>query len=110
MMGTDLYIWHGYTEFFLNGKWVKATPAFNLSLCQNFNVKPLEFDGTFDSIFHPFDTLGNKHMEYVTDHDSFVDLPWERIMAESLKAYPLYFEILDRKTKDFSAEALRENR
>lgn len=109
MMGSNLYVWHGYTEIFLNNKWVKATPAFNLSLCQNFNVKPLEFDGKNDSVFHPFDTLGNKHMEYVTDHGSFADLPWELIMAEAFKAYPRYFEILDRKTKDFSAEAKKEN-
>jgi len=109
MMGSDLYVWHGYTEIFLNNKWVKATPAFNLSLCQNFNVHPLEFDGKNDSIFHPFDTLGNKHMEYVDDHGSFSDLPWELIMSEAFKAYPRYFEILDRKTKDFSAEAEKEN-
>lgn len=110
MMETDLYVWHGYTEIFLNTKWVKATPAFNLSLCQNFNVLPLEFDGDNDSIFHPFDTLGNKHMEYVTDHGSFADLPWEHVLAESLRAYPLYFETLDLKNKDFSAEAKTENR
>src|SRR6266849_4854904 len=32
-MGTDLFVYHGYTELLLDGKWVKATPAFNLSLC-----------------------------------------------------------------------------
>lgn len=110
MMGSDLFIWHGYTDIFLAGKWVKATPAFNLSLCENFNVQPLEFDGHHDSIFHPFDTLGNQHMEYVADHGSFDDLPWDRIMADALKAYPRYFEFLDRKPGDFSVEAQKENR
>ena len=109
LMGTDVYIYHGYTEMFLNDKWVKATPAFNLTLCTNFNVKPLEFDGTKDSIFHPFDQSGNKHMEYVKDHGTFSDLPWETIMAASKKSYPVYFEDLKRRTKDFSAEALKEN-
>ncbi len=109
MMGTDLFVWHGYSEIYLKGKWVKATPAFNLSLCQNFNVRPLEFNGINDSIFHPLDTLGNKHMEYVVDHGSFSDLPWERIMAAALEAYPRYFEILDRKSQNFSAQALEEN-
>ena len=109
LMGTDVYIYHGYTEMFLNNKWVKATPAFNLTLCTNFNVKPLEFDGTKDSIFHPFDKSGNKHMEYVKDHGTFSDLPWEAIMAASKKSYPVYFEDLERRTKDFSAEALKEN-
>jgi len=45
LLRTDIYVYHGYTELFLNNKWVKATPAFNLTLCNNFNVKPLEFDG-----------------------------------------------------------------
>ncbi|MCP3942625.1 MAG: transglutaminase domain-containing protein [Desulfobacteraceae bacterium] len=108
IMGTDIFVWHGYSQIYLNGKWVKATPAFDLNLCQNFNVRPLEFDGINDSIFHPFDTRGNKHMEYLIDHGSFSDLPWERIMAAYIKAYPRYFEILDRKPRDFSAEALEE--
>ena len=109
LMGTDVYIYHGYTELFLNNKWVKATPAFNLELCNNFNVRPLEFDGTKDSIFHPFDKSGNKHMEYVKEHGVFADLPWDRILTASKKSYPVYFEDLERRSKDFSAEALREN-
>lgn len=109
LMGTDVFVYHGYTELFLNEKWVKATPAFNLTLCQNFNVRPLEFDGTADSIFHPFDNAGNKHMEYVKDHGTFADLPWQTIMAESKKNYPAYFEDLERRSKDFSREALTEN-
>lgn len=109
LMGTDVFVFHGYTDLFLNGKWVKATPAFNLTLCHNFNVKPLEFDGTKDSIFHPFDQLGNKHMEYVKDHGVFADLPWETILAESRKQYPVYFDDLERRLKDFAEEALKEN-
>jgi len=109
LMETDLFVWHGFTEVFLNGKWVKATPAFNLSLCESFHVKPLEFDGTCDSIFHPFDNLGNRHMEYVNEHGSFDDLPWDRALAAMKKAYPRYFETLDRKTGDFNAEAAKEN-
>jgi len=109
MMGTDLFVWHGYSEIYLNEKWVKATPAFNLSLCQNFNVRPLEFDGINDSIFHPFDMQGNQHMEYVVDHGSFTDLPWEHIIEECIRAYPRYFELLDRNTQNFSTQALEEN-
>ena len=32
-LGSDLFVYHGYTDFFLEGKWVKATPAFNKELC-----------------------------------------------------------------------------
>jgi transglutaminase-like putative cysteine protease len=109
LMETDLFVWHGFTEVFLKGKWVKATPAFNLGLCESFHVRPLEFDGTCDSIFHPFDTFGNRHMEYVNAHGSFDDLPWDLALAAMKKAYPRYFEIRDRKTGDFNAEAAEEN-
>ena len=64
-MGTDLFVYHGYTDLCLDGKWVKATPAFNLALCTRFRVKPLEFDGRDDSIFHPFDEDDRRHMEYL---------------------------------------------
>ncbi len=110
LMETDVFVYHGYTEVFLNGKWVKATPAFNLELCNNFNVKPLEFDGINDSILHSFDKSGNLHMEYIKDHGSFSDLPWDIILAESMKRYPLYFKDLEVRSKDFSEEALKENR
>lgn len=108
-MGTDLFVWHGYTDIFLNGKWVKATPAFNLSLCKAFGVLPLEFDGIEDSIFHPFDTRGNRHMEYVNDHGRFADLPWDEIITACQKAYPKYFDTADSVPGDFRAEALAEN-
>jgi transglutaminase-like putative cysteine protease len=62
LMKTDIFYWHGYTSIFLLGKWVKATPAFNIQLCEKFRLKPLEFDGKEDSIYHPFDMEGNKHM------------------------------------------------
>lgn len=109
LMGTDVFVYHGYTELFLNNKWVKATPAFNITLCNNFNVRPLEFNGKQDSIFHLFDKSGNKHMEYVKDHGSFADLPWDILLAGMMKSYPKYFEDLERRSKDFSAEALKEN-
>ena len=104
-MGTDLFVYHGYTEMYLNDKWVKATPAFNLSLCNRFNVKPLEFDGTHDSIFHECNTLGQKHMEYVRDHGHFADLPFEKIFATFFEMYPKFFKTLEDKEKDkFEAE------
>jgi len=92
LMRTDEFIYHGYTELYLNGKWVKATPAFNLSLCQKFGVKPLEFDGTEDSIFHPFDVAGNKHMEYIRDHGQFADFPLDKMIGAFEKGYPHLFK------------------
>jgi transglutaminase-like putative cysteine protease len=109
-MDTDLFVYHGYVELFIQGRWVKATPAFNLSLCTSFNVKPLEFDGVNDSIFHEFDTLGNRHMEYVTQHGHFPDLPFNRVFEAFRKAYPRILELNRRRMAgDFSQEAREEN-
>ncbi len=91
LMKTDLFIFHGYSEIFIGGKWVKATPTFNLSLCERFGVKALEFDGKSDALLHPFDSHGRKHMEYVHDHGPFTDVPYELIMEMFRKHYPIYF-------------------
>ncbi len=90
-MGTDLFVYHGYTELKLDGKWVKATPAFNLALCQRFRVKPLEFDGREDSIFHPFDEEDRRHMEYLRDRGSFADVPVAEIMRAFRELYPALY-------------------
>ncbi|MGD9486951.1 MAG: transglutaminase family protein [Calditrichaceae bacterium] len=106
LMQTDVFLYHGYSELFLDHKWVKATPAFNLRLCKRFNVKPLEFDGTGDSVFHEFDTNGNRHMEYIHEHGSFADLPYDRIYSEYKKHYPLLFSMNSDTAKgDFESEA-----
>lgn len=86
-MKTDVFIWHGYTSLFLDGKWVKATPAFNIELCRRFNLKPLAFDGRGDSIYHPFDLLGNKHMEYLRERGEFDDIPLSRIIRDFEQTY-----------------------
>lgn len=86
-MGTDLFIWHGYTEFLLDGQWRKASSAFNIELCQRFGVKVLEFDGTSDALMHPFDEEGNRHMEYVNQRGSFDDLPLDEIEADFKVVY-----------------------
>lgn len=90
-MGTDLFVFHGYTELFLEGKWVKSTPAFNLALCTRFRVKPLEFDGTNDSIFHPFDEDNRRHMEYLRSRGSFADVPADTIKRTFSEHYPADF-------------------
>lgn len=92
-MGTDLFVYHGYTELYLDGKWVKATPAFNLSLCTRFRVKPLEFDGRDDSIFHPFDEDERRHMEYVRWRGEYADVPADEIKRVFRETYPELFNL-----------------
>jgi transglutaminase-like putative cysteine protease len=101
-MGTDLFYWHSYCETLIEGTWVKSTPAFNKSLCDRFGLKPLEFDGRTDSLFHEFDRVGNRHMEYLLDRGPFVDVPFETILADFKKYYGNIW--MDGMGGDFDAE------
>jgi len=69
-------------------RWVKATPAFNIELCEKFRIRPLEFDGRSDSIYHPFDLDGNRHMEYLRSRGEFADVPLEEMIASFIEKYP----------------------
>jgi transglutaminase-like putative cysteine protease len=106
LMGTDIFYWHGYTDVYLNRMWVKATPAFNIGLCDRFRLKPLEFDGLEDSIYHPFDIDGQKHMEYLNYHGEFADLPFDRMMNDFARFYPGFTEFPGQG--DFLGEVVLE--
>jgi len=87
-LGTNIFYYHGYNELFLRGRWVKATVAFNRTLCQKARLAPLDFDGAHDSIYHPFDLEGHRYMEYVHDYGPFADVPYDAIIAKFAAAYP----------------------
>ncbi|PTQ73929.1 transglutaminase family protein [Pseudomonas sp. GV071] len=88
---SEVFAMHGYTELYLEGRWVKATPAFNLTLCQLFKVAPLEFDGLTDSVFQPYNEAGQRHMEYLVDHGQFADLPEQLFFGHLQHCYPHLF-------------------
>ena len=91
VMKTDIFTWHGYADIFLGSRWVKATPAFNLEMCNKLDIVPVEFDGIHDATFSPFDRKGKRHMEYIHDYGFFTDLPFDLILASFKKHYPVYF-------------------
>lgn len=105
MMNTDVYMWHGYTDILLDGVWRKATPAFNIELCDRFGLLPLEFDGREDSIYHPYDKAGHRHMEYILQRGSFDDVPLEAMVADFKKYYPFW---VDQSSAIHSADFLKE--
>jgi len=88
-MGTDVFYYHGYAHLRIEGNWVKATPAFNVELCEKMNLQPLEFDGRSDSIYHPFDREGRRHMEYIRDHGIHDAVPVAAMEATWRRHYPI---------------------
>ncbi len=87
-MGTDVFAFHGYAELLLDGRWLKATPAFNDELCQRLGVAPLDFNGTADAMFQPVDTQGRRHLEYIRDRGTFADFPFEEMVRVFREVYP----------------------
>ena len=80
LMGTNVFPTHGYDELYIEGKWVKATPAFDLRMCQRNRIIPVEFDGKNDAILPSHNLDGNLHIEYVRDHGHYDDLPFDKII------------------------------
>lgn len=106
-MNTDLFIWHGFAEIFLDGQWVKATPVFNIELCQKFGLHALEWDGRHDSLYHAFDQAGNRHMEYVNQRGSFHDVPLAAITRDFARVYKGW-DALANVSVDFEADVAQE--
>lgn len=88
ILQTDVLVFHGYAELWLNDRWVKATPVFNKSLCHKLNVTPLDFNGEEDAVFQSYDEAGGKFMEYLFDYGTYADVPYELFIDELLKHYP----------------------
>ena len=89
--GTNELTPHGMVNVFLNNKWLKMSPAFNATLCEKFNVEPLEFDGYTNSYLQQYNTQGDLFIEYLEDYGHFNDVPL-KFMIENLKThYPHIF-------------------
>ncbi|ABK17227.1 transglutaminase-like domain-containing protein [Syntrophobacter fumaroxidans] len=86
-LGTDVFVYHAFAEFFLGGGWVKATPAFNRELCEWYRVPPLDFNGRDDSLFQAFNSEHQRYMEYIEFIGSYADVPVEEIVNAFVKTY-----------------------
>jgi len=106
LMKTDIFYWHGYASIWIEGRWLKATPAFNIELCTRMRLKPLEFDGCSDSIYHPFDELGHAHMEYIRYRGDYSDLPLDAIIDTLQRHYGPFSNL---PPADFSVDVATEN-
>lgn len=99
LLKTDKFVFHGFNEFYLEGKWVKCTPAFNQSLCEKMGAAPLEFDGENDSVFQEFNG-GKQYMEYLHHYGVFHDFPYDLFVSELKLHYPHFFERKKEKTTE----------
>ncbi|WP_436498896.1 transglutaminase-like domain-containing protein [Actinokineospora sp. HUAS TT18] len=96
LVGGDTFTYHCLVSLRLDDRWITATPVFNKTLCRMYRMAPLEFDGTADSVYHPFDVHGRKQMEFVRTHGEFPDLPYDRVIAGLRAAHPKLFDEPER--------------
>jgi transglutaminase-like putative cysteine protease len=89
MMGTNLFIFHGYVEWLLGDRWVRVTPTFDKEICREHGYPVVEFNGRDDAVFPPLDAEGRTFVEYVRHHGTFSDVPldlilqgWERVYGK----------------------------
>ncbi len=92
MMGTAAFFCHAYSELYINGKWIKATPVFDNETSNKGKFFPIiEFDGEHDALFSEQDPDGNIFVEYIGDYGSFADCPIEKIDQIFTKNYPKWY-------------------
>lgn len=96
LVGGDVFRFHCLTSVHNGQKWVRATPVFNKTLCRLYGITPLDFDGTTNSLYHPFDSRGREHMEFLHEHGEFDDLPYDLVMDGLRSAHPRLFDADDR--------------
>ncbi|MEW5764008.1 MAG: transglutaminase-like domain-containing protein [Acidobacteriota bacterium] len=87
VLGSDRMIYHTYVEIFLDGRWLKATPSFEKSLCEKMGWRLVEFDGTKDAVLHALDLSGRPHIEYVQDRGALPHIPLADMLATWLREY-----------------------
>jgi transglutaminase-like putative cysteine protease len=98
LIGGDVFRYHCLVSAQLNGTWVKATPVFNRLLCKLYRIAALDFDGTQDSLHHPYDLNGRRHMEFVHQHGEFADVPYDLLLGGLRAAHPGIFATEDTFT------------
>ncbi len=108
-LGTNIFAFHGYVELEVDGRRVKATPAFDRRLCQWFRVDPLEFDGEHDAVLQPTTHDGVRFMEYLHDYGLFDDFPADKMVEVWKRVYPHFFAE-DGSVQVFNGDFAREAR
>ncbi|MCK9512137.1 MAG: transglutaminase family protein [Pigmentiphaga sp.] len=88
MGGREVFMHHGWAALYIDGRWVKAAPAFNRELCDLMRVPPTDFDGEHDAILQQYASDGSEYMDYLKDHGIWSDVPFLRIASDWAGYYP----------------------
>jgi transglutaminase-like putative cysteine protease len=87
VMQSNRMIFHTYAELFVEGRWLKATPSFERSLCEKMGWRLVEFDGTTDAVLPATDLSGRPHIGYVLDRGTDAGIPLQSMLDAWLEGY-----------------------
>ena len=87
LTGTNLFTHHGYCELYIEGKWIKATPVYDLKTCEEDRLIPVEFDGRSNAMLHSHSLDGKLHIEYVKFRGHYDDVPLEEMIHTVSQIY-----------------------
>ncbi len=91
LLGTNVFLYHGYSELYIDDKWIKATPVFDKNTSIRAGFLPLvEFDGINNGILSKYDPDGNLFVEYIKDRGVYAELPYDEMDRVIRKKYYKY--------------------
>ena len=82
LIKTDKFIFHCYNNIYIDGKWVKATCAFDRGMCTRINVPVVEFNGMEDAIFPSLLPDGRTFVTYLQHRGIYNDIPFDEVVKE----------------------------
>ncbi len=81
--GSNVFPYHGLTDLRIDGRWVRATPTYDMNHCLKEGITPVDFDGERDAMLPLHTVDGRLNVEYILDRGFFDDLPIDEIRRTS---------------------------
>jgi len=79
--GINVFPFHGFAELLIDGKWVHASPAYDIATCRRKRFVPVDFDGVNDARDSRYTEDGEPHIEHLEYHGPYDDFPWDEILS-----------------------------
>jgi hypothetical protein len=78
---------HCFAEWFVGGRWLKATTSFDRALTERHGWRLVEFDPLGDALLPATDLKGRPHVSYLAYHGWRMGVPLDEFCAETDQHY-----------------------
>lgn len=87
MLPQQIIYHHCFVEWFVGGRWLKATPSFDRALTEHHHWRLVEFDGSGDALLPVDDLAGRPHVTYLAYHGWRLGVPLEEFLEVTVRNY-----------------------